>query len=103
MAGSNGHTPLERGNTRPLLPAPAKTTIRGTVKWFDPVKGYGFIVPGTPNGPDVFVHYTNIVGKGYRTLEEGQDVEFVLEKGPKGPFASEVRVLHSRWGYFDPL
>ncbi len=103
MAGSNGHAPLKRGNTRPLLPAPAKTTIRGTVKWFDPALGYGFIAPETRFGKDVFVHYTNIVGEGYRTLEEGQDVTFVLNHGDKGPFATKVQKLNSKWSYFDPL
>ena len=54
----------------------------GTVKWFNASKGYGFI--GRDNGPDVFVHYTAIQSDGYRTLQEGQRVEFVVEKGPKG-------------------
>jgi cold shock protein len=62
--------------------------IEGTVKWFNGTKGFGFI--SRENGPDVFVHYSAIVGNGYRSLEEGQRVEFTLEQGPKGPQASNV-------------
>jgi CspA family cold shock protein len=60
----------------------------GTVKWFNSSKGYGFIQP--EEGPDVFVHYSAIRGHGYRTLEEGQRVEFTIEPGPKGPQATDV-------------
>jgi len=60
----------------------------GTVKWFDNAKGYGFIVG--PSGEDVFVHYRAIVGEGYRSLAEGQEVEFVASQGEKGWQASEV-------------
>lgn len=60
----------------------------GVVKWFDNAKGYGFIV--SPEGDDVFVHYRAIVGDGYRSLAEGQNVEFVATKGEKGWQASEV-------------
>ena len=63
----------------------------GTVKWFNNGKGYGFIE--REEGPDVFVHYTAIVGEGYRTLQEGQSVEFVIEDGPKGPQAAEVMIV----------
>jgi CspA family cold shock protein len=56
--------------------------VTGTVKWFNASKGYGFITQ--ENGQDIFVHYTAIQGEGYRTLEEGQKVEFSIEKGPKG-------------------
>jgi CspA family cold shock protein len=63
----------------------------GTVKWFNAAKGYGFIV--RENGEDVFVHYTAIQAEGYRTLSEGQRVEFVLIQGPKGPAASNVTAL----------
>jgi CspA family cold shock protein len=62
--------------------------ITGTVKWFNATKGFGFIERA--GGPDVFVHYSAINGAGYRSLEEGQQVEFVIENGPKGPQASEV-------------
>ena len=54
----------------------------GTVKWFNGTKGYGFL--SQEGGPDVFVHYSAIKGDGYRNLEEGQKVEFSVEKGPKG-------------------
>ena len=62
--------------------------INGTVKWFNSEKGYGFL--SQPNGPDVFVHFTAIEGTGYRTLTEGQNVEFSVEKGPKGLQAAKV-------------
>jgi len=62
--------------------------IIGTVKWFNGQKGYGFIAQD--NGPDVFVHFSAIQGAGYRNLEEGQKVEFEIEKGPKGLQAANV-------------
>jgi CspA family cold shock protein len=63
--------------------------LRGTVKWFNNTKGYGFI--GREDGPDVFVHYSAIVGDGYRTLQEGDVVEFEIVQGPKGPQAANVQ------------
>ncbi len=63
----------------------------GTVKWFNATKGYGFITPD--GGRDVFVHYSGIRGEGYRSLEEGQRVEFEVVDTPKGPQAQEVVVL----------
>jgi CspA family cold shock protein len=65
--------------------------VTGTVKWFNSKKGFGFIE--REDEPDVFVHYTAIQTEGFRTLEEGQQVEFSVEEGPKGPQASEVVVL----------
>ena len=65
--------------------------VTGTVKWFNSSKGYGFL--SQANGPDVFVHFTAIQSEGYRTLEEGQSVEFSIEKGPKGLQAAKVTVL----------
>lgn len=62
--------------------------IIGKVKWFNSEKGYGFLAQ--ENGPDVFVHYSAIQGSGYRTLTEGQTVEFSIEQGPKGLQASNV-------------
>jgi CspA family cold shock protein len=67
---------------------PEITKMEGTVKWFNNTKGYGFI--GRDNGPDVFVHYTAIVGEGYKTLNEGDAVEFEIVQGPKGPQAANV-------------
>lgn len=61
----------------------------GTVKWFNSEKGFGFIQQ--ENGPDVFVHYSAIEMAGYRSLEEGQAVEFEVTTGPKGLLASNVR------------
>jgi len=65
--------------------------IIGTVKWFNGSKGYGFLA--REGGPDVFVHFSAIVGDGFRNLNEGQQVEFTIEQGPKGPQAANVRVL----------
>ena len=63
----------------------------GTVKWFNAEKGYGFI--SREGGSDLFVHYSAIEGAGYRTLEEGQNVEFEVTQGPKGDQAQSVRVI----------
>jgi CspA family cold shock protein len=65
--------------------------VVGTVKWFNSGKGYGFIA--REGGPDVFVHFTAIQSEGFRTLEEGQKVEFTIEQGQKGPQASSVVLL----------
>jgi cold shock protein len=65
--------------------------VKGVVKWFSPEKGYGFIT--LENGPDVFVHYSAIQSKGYRTLEEGAEVEFEVVEGPKGKQASNVLLV----------
>ena len=61
---------------------------KGKVKWFNNQKGYGFITP--EDGKDVFVHHTAIKADGYRTLEEGQEVEFDIQQGPKGEQAVNV-------------
>ena len=63
----------------------------GTVKWFNEKKGFGFIV--REQGEDVFVHYTSIKTDGFRTLQEGQKVEFSIGQGEKGPQAHDVVVL----------
>ena len=60
----------------------------GTVKWFNNAKGYGFITP--ESGNDVFVHHSAIQGDGYKTLDEGQQVEFEIKEGPKGQEAANV-------------
>lgn len=65
--------------------------VTGTVKWFNATKGFGFITQ--ENGPDVFVHQTAIKTNGFRTLEEGQKVQFVVQQGPKGLQAAEVEAL----------
>jgi len=62
---------------------------KGVVKWFNNAKGYGFIV--TESGEEVFVHYTAIDGEGFRSLEEGDNVEFEYAEGPKGLQATKVR------------
>ncbi|MDP2981279.1 MAG: cold-shock protein [Candidatus Omnitrophota bacterium] len=61
---------------------------RGKVKWFNTQEGYGFITP--ENGKDVFVHHSVIQGEGYKSLEEGQEVEFEIQNGPKGEQAVNV-------------
>ncbi|OQA56325.1 MAG: Cold shock-like protein CspLA [Candidatus Omnitrophica bacterium ADurb.Bin277] len=61
---------------------------KGKVKWFNNQKGYGFITP--ENGPDVFVHFSALTGDGYKSLDEGQAVEFDIQKGPKGDQAVNV-------------
>ena len=65
----------------------------GIVKWFNDAKGYGFIQ--REGGSDVFVHYSSIVGEGYRSLFEGQQVEFEVEEGLKGPQARNVSTVGS--------
>ncbi len=62
--------------------------LKGTVKWFNNAKGYGFI--GRDDGPDVFVHYSAIASEGYKSLQEGDVVEFEIVQGQKGPQASNV-------------
>jgi cold shock protein len=69
----------------------ASARVTGTVKWFNSGKGYGFI--SREGEKDVFVHYSAIESSGFRSLEENQQVEFVVEEGPKGPQAAQVRVL----------
>lgn len=64
----------------------------GVVKWFSESRGYGFITPNR-GGDDVFAHYSAIEMDGYRTLQQGQVVEFILEQGPKGPEAYRIRTV----------
>jgi CspA family cold shock protein len=63
----------------------------GTVKWFNEQKGFGFITPDS--GPDVFVHYSAIDASGFKSLHEGDEVEFTVTQGPKGPQAQAVKKL----------
>jgi CspA family cold shock protein len=67
------------------------TRIKGTVKWFNNAKGFGFI--GQENGPDVFVHYSAVKSEGYKSLQEGDQVEFEIVQGQKGPQADAVTKL----------
>ena len=63
----------------------------GTVKWFNDSKGFGFIQ--RDDGPDVFAHYTNVVGEGFRSLQEGQRVSFTIGKRKKGPQAENIEAI----------
>jgi CspA family cold shock protein len=65
--------------------------VKGTVKWFNDKKGFGFL--SREDGTDVFVHHTSIQGDGFKTLSEGQQVEFEVQDGPKGPQAVNVKAL----------
>lgn len=68
--------------------------MNGKVKWFDPQKGYGFIAG--EGGKDVFVHYSAISGDGFKTLDEGEEVEYEIVQGPHGPQAANVvRTTHA--------
>lgn len=66
-------------------------TITGTVKWFNESKGFGFITQ--ESGPDVFAHFRSITGTGFKTLVEGQRVEFTITQGQKGPQAENIVVI----------
>ena len=68
---------------------------KGTVKWFNPTKGYGFIQPAGGGGKDVFVHISAVEKAGLSTLNEGQTVEYEEENGPKGLFAARVLKAHA--------
>ncbi|MDX1795335.1 MAG: cold-shock protein [Hydrogenovibrio sp.] len=67
------------------------TTNTGTVKWFNESKGFGFIEQAS--GPDLFAHFSAISGSGFKTLAEGQKVEFTIAQGPKGPQAENIVAL----------
>lgn len=65
----------------------------GIVKWFNVTRGYGFITP-TSGGDDVFAHYSAILMEGYKALQEGQQVEFGIEQGPRGPEATRIKTVN---------
>ncbi|CAN5686734.1 transcription antiterminator/RNA stability regulator CspE [soil metagenome] len=70
----------------------SNSQTRGTVKWFNDQKGFGFITPETGD-KDVFVHQSAIIATGFRSLSEGDRVEFSIEQGPKGPAAANVKKI----------
>lgn len=67
------------------------STVTGTVKWFNERKGFGFIEQ--EDGPDVFAHYSAIASEGFKTLSEGQKVEFTIAQGQKGPQAENITIV----------
>ena len=71
-----------------MLEKEGQVLAKGFVKWFDTKKGYGFIEQ--PGGEDVFVHYSGIVGEGFKSLRAGEEVQFEVSQGPQGPQATEV-------------
>ena len=81
----------EKGHSAPLESAKGNSLATGTVKFFNSDKGFGFI--SREQGDDVFVHFSNIQGTGYKSLEEGQRVEFDVAPGRKGEEAQNVRVI----------
>ncbi len=95
-AKRNAEIPWRPPKTRDKGAPPGKTELlmadmTGRVKWFDEKKGFGFIE--REGGSDVFVHFRAITGTGFKTLAEGQEVEFEIENGRKGPQAANVRPL----------
>lgn len=82
----------ERGTVPPRTMRGKEVMATGTVKWFNASKGYGFISPNN-GGDDVFAHFSAIEMDGYKTLKEGQHVEFEIQEGPKGPQATRIRSL----------
>lgn len=84
MVGRDGPRPTVVSSSREFA-----LRVTGKVKWFDDAKGFGFIVP--ESGDDVFVHFSQLEGEGFRSLSEGDAVEFEIKEGPKGPQAFEVK------------
>jgi CspA family cold shock protein len=80
--------PLEGTITFKILEIIMSDTVKGTVKWFNEAKGFGFIEQ--QSGPDVFAHFSAIASTGFKTLAEGQQVEFTLTQGQKGPQAENI-------------
>jgi CspA family cold shock protein len=81
------HTKFEREGMRM---SQSTRVVKGTVKWWNDAKGYGFVHTEERPGEDIFAHYTAILGDGYKTLEEGQQISFELVTGPKGPQAFNI-------------
>jgi CspA family cold shock protein len=79
---------LEKRSGQNAFPGSVRGTMKGTVKWFNNAKGYGFI--GRDDGADVFVHYSAISSEGYKSLQEGDVVDFEIVQGQKGPQAANV-------------
>ncbi len=83
---------MARANRKQDRVVVSQDRIRGIVKWFNATKGYGFI-RREDGGDDLFVHHSNIAGDGFKELTEGQNVEFLVGAGSKGPCAMEVAVI----------
>jgi CspA family cold shock protein len=84
------HVPLQHHLYKRIFPM--STTQTGIVKWFNEGKGFGFIAPDD-GGKDLFAHFKEIQGSGFKTLAEGQKVSFEVGQGPKGPQAANIRPL----------
>jgi CspA family cold shock protein len=70
---------------------------RGSVKWFNATKGFGFIIPDEADAREVFVHYSGIEMEGFKCLYDNDQVEYTLTEGPKGPIASKVKLVGRTW------
>jgi cold shock protein len=88
LVGAKARKSSHASSTETLGGLVVMSRITGKVKWFNNSKGYGFIEQ--PGSSDIFVHYSAIQGDGFKTLEEGQEVEFEVTQGPKGPQAEKV-------------
>lgn len=82
------------GNHNPIITPNSITNAHGAVKWFDPKKGFGFIVG--PEGQDIFAHYTRITGEGFRVLKDSSQVAYDAERGDKGWFATRVERIETQ-------
>ena len=89
QSGRPGRPRSDGSNSGPCPERKGSNEVTGKVKWFNESKGFGFISQST--GEDVFVHFSAIQGDGFRTLADGDDVEFEVAKGPKGLHATQVR------------
>ncbi|MCU7834603.1 MAG: cold shock domain-containing protein [gamma proteobacterium symbiont of Taylorina sp.] len=91
QSSANGSKKSAKSQSKPAAGKITSAHEEGTVKWFDSKKGYGFITRSM--GEDIFVHFRSIQGNGYRSLQEGQAVKYIVTKGDKGPQAEDIHVV----------